>query len=37
MHGRLDEDDHAVAAMLDQLTWWGLALREARAARPYVS
>jgi NAD(P)H-dependent FMN reductase len=37
MHDRLDEDDHAVAAMLDQLTWWGLALREARAARPYVS
>jgi NAD(P)H-dependent FMN reductase len=30
-HGR------AVTTMLDQLTWWGLALREARAARPYVS
>jgi len=27
----------AVTAMLDQLTWWGLALRDARAARPYVS
>ncbi|REE96441.1 NADPH-dependent FMN reductase [Thermomonospora umbrina] len=24
-------------AMLDQLVWWGLALREARAARPYVN
>ena len=24
-------------AMLDQLVWWGLALREARAARPYVA
>ncbi|MEU6206663.1 NAD(P)H-dependent oxidoreductase [Micromonospora musae] len=23
--------------LLDQLTWWGLALRDARAARPYVS
>ncbi|GAA4451683.1 NAD(P)H-dependent oxidoreductase [Phytohabitans houttuyneae] len=37
MHDQLDEDDHAVAAMLDQLAWWGLALREARAARPYVA
>lgn len=27
----------AAKAMLDQLTWWGLALREARAVRPYVS
>ncbi|TDB83476.1 NADPH-dependent oxidoreductase [Actinomadura sp. KC216] len=26
-----------VKSMLDQLTWWGLALRDARAARPYVS
>jgi NAD(P)H-dependent FMN reductase len=26
-----------VGAMLDQLTWWGFALRDARAARPYVS
>ncbi|GAA3932507.1 NAD(P)H-dependent oxidoreductase [Actinomadura viridis] len=34
-------DDGAAArdagAMLDQLTWWALALREARAVRPYVS
>ncbi|WP_267241691.1 NADPH-dependent FMN reductase [Streptomyces sp. PR69] len=29
--------DRAVGRMLDQLDWWGLALREARAARPYVS
>ncbi|WP_336207301.1 NADPH-dependent FMN reductase [Nonomuraea sp. LPB2021202275-12-8] len=27
----------AVAAMLDQLTWWGRALRDARHAQPYVS
>lgn len=27
----------AAKTMLDQLTWWGLALRDARAARPYVS
>jgi NAD(P)H-dependent FMN reductase len=27
----------AVTSMLDQLAWWGLALRDARAARPYVS
>jgi NAD(P)H-dependent FMN reductase len=27
----------AVAAMLDQLTWWGRALRAARHAHPYVS
>ncbi|MGN9778787.1 NADPH-dependent FMN reductase [Micromonospora sp. H33] len=25
------------AVLLDQLAWWGLALRDARAARPYVS
>ncbi|HEU5155914.1 MAG TPA: NAD(P)H-dependent oxidoreductase [Streptosporangiaceae bacterium] len=39
-------DGHPVAAdgarqaaktMLDQLEWWGRALRDARAARPYVS
>ncbi|HEX7130990.1 MAG TPA: NAD(P)H-dependent oxidoreductase [Iamia sp.] len=30
------EGTHAAAkVLLDQLTWWGLALREARAARPY--
>ncbi|MPZ80183.1 MAG: NADPH-dependent oxidoreductase [Actinophytocola sp.] len=27
----------AVTTMLDQLTWWALALREARAARPYIA
>lgn len=32
-----DEQARAVAAMLDQLLWWGLALRDGRAARPYVS
>ncbi|MBB4892033.1 NAD(P)H-dependent FMN reductase [Streptomyces olivoverticillatus] len=35
-----DEEDGQAAAgaakkMLDQLTWWALSLREARAARPY--
>ncbi|RII11327.1 NADPH-dependent FMN reductase [Streptomyces sp. YIM 130001] len=30
-------DDQAVSTMLDQLRWWGLALREARAVRPYTS
>ncbi|MEW2066877.1 hypothetical protein AB0917_07510, partial [Streptomyces sp. NPDC007346] len=29
--------DRAVRLMLDQLGWWGRALREARAVRPYVS
>jgi NAD(P)H-dependent FMN reductase len=29
--------EQAAQTLLDQLTWWGLALREARAARPYVS
>ncbi|MFJ7188540.1 NADPH-dependent FMN reductase [Streptomyces bacillaris] len=29
--------DRAVGLMLDQLGWWGWALREARAVRPYVS
>jgi NAD(P)H-dependent FMN reductase len=35
----LDTDGSAAAAtaMLDQLTWWGLALRDARSARPYVA
>jgi NAD(P)H-dependent FMN reductase len=34
-----DPSDHedAVPRMLDQLTWWGLALRDAREARPYTS
>ncbi|HET6859679.1 MAG TPA: NAD(P)H-dependent oxidoreductase [Streptomyces sp.] len=27
----------AVTPMLDQLGWWGLALRDARAVRPYLS
>jgi NAD(P)H-dependent FMN reductase len=27
----------AAKSMLDQLAWWGRALREARAARPYVA
>jgi NAD(P)H-dependent FMN reductase len=27
--------DAAATVLLDQLTWWGLALRDARAARPY--
>lgn len=34
---RLDgpRTERAATAMLDQLLWWGLALREARARRPY--
>jgi NAD(P)H-dependent FMN reductase len=32
-----DHDDRAVTSMLDQLTWWGMALRDARAVRPYIS
>ncbi|MGP3912885.1 NADPH-dependent FMN reductase [Nonomuraea sp. 10N515B] len=34
-----DTDDRlcAIAAMLDQLTWWGRALRDARRAQPYAS
>lgn len=31
-----DRTRRAVDTMLDQLVWWGLALRDARAARPYV-
>ncbi|MGO4429195.1 NADPH-dependent FMN reductase, partial [Streptomyces sp. MCAF7] len=30
------ECDAAAKSLLDQLTWWGLALRDARAARPYT-
>ncbi len=30
-----DGADEAAALMLDQLTWWGEALRSARAAHPY--
>ncbi|MBG6067678.1 NADPH-dependent FMN reductase [Micromonospora ureilytica] len=32
-----DELRRDVGVLLDQLRWWGLALREGRAARPYVS
>jgi len=34
-----DEDvlELSVMTMLDQLTWWARALREARAARPYLA
>lgn len=32
-----DRARQAAKIMLDQLAWWGLALRDARAARPYVS
>lgn len=34
---RWEDRDGAAHVMLDQLGWWGLALREARAARPYCS
>lgn len=33
----LDGATQAVATMLDQLGWWGRALREARLAHPYVA
>lgn len=45
-HGHFDEDgthkdpeapDGAAKVMLDQLVWWGLALRDAKAVRPYGS
>jgi NAD(P)H-dependent FMN reductase len=32
-----DETFATATAMLDQLCWWGRALREARAQHPYVS
>ncbi|MFE3449434.1 NADPH-dependent FMN reductase [Nonomuraea sp. NPDC059194] len=32
-----DEREQAITTMLDQLLWWGLALRTARAARPFAS
>jgi NAD(P)H-dependent FMN reductase len=32
-----DGADIAVQTMMDQLTWWGAALREARARRPYTA
>ncbi|GLF95811.1 NADPH-dependent FMN reductase [Streptomyces yaizuensis] len=31
------DGERAAQRMLGQLAWWGLALREARAARPYLS
>ncbi|MFI0356956.1 NADPH-dependent FMN reductase [Actinomadura sp. 9N407] len=39
LDGDIEADGPArdAEAMLDQLRWWGLALRDARAARPYVS
>lgn len=45
-HGHFDEDgthkdpeapDGAAKVMLDQLVWWGLALRDAKEVRPYGS
>jgi NAD(P)H-dependent FMN reductase len=33
----LPDEARAVTTMLNQLIWWGEALRDARAARPYVS
>lgn len=36
--GEAGEDPiHAADVVLDQLTWWGVALRDARLATPYVS
>ncbi|MEU7897825.1 NAD(P)H-dependent oxidoreductase [Nonomuraea sp. NPDC049152] len=32
-----DEREQSVTTMLDQLLWWGLALRAARATRPFAS
>ncbi|EMD28715.1 NADPH-dependent FMN reductase [Amycolatopsis azurea] len=31
-----DGQGQAVTTLLDELVWWGLALRDARTARPYV-
>lgn len=31
-----EHQDREASVLLDQLGWWGLALREARAARPYI-
>jgi NAD(P)H-dependent FMN reductase len=32
-----EEPAHEADLMLDQLNWWGIALRDARLANPYVS
>ncbi len=32
----IEAQGQAATTLLDELTWWGLALRDARAARPYV-
>jgi NAD(P)H-dependent FMN reductase len=32
-----DGPERAATALLDQLSWWGLALRDARTLRPYVA
>lgn len=32
-----DGADIAVTTMMDQLAWWGFALRDARAGRPYIA
>ncbi|RKN11400.1 NADPH-dependent FMN reductase [Streptomyces radicis] len=34
---RTESQARAATALLDQLVWWGMALREARARRPYVT
>jgi hypothetical protein len=31
------ELEREASALLDELAWWGLALREARMRRPYVA
>jgi NAD(P)H-dependent FMN reductase len=38
-HGELDTEQQRqdAAVLLDQLCWWGHALRDGRSARPYVS
>jgi NAD(P)H-dependent FMN reductase len=34
---RSDQDEQSVTTMLDQLGWWARALRDARAAHPYIA
>ncbi|GAA3963167.1 NAD(P)H-dependent oxidoreductase [Actinomadura viridis] len=36
-HRESQEADAAAKGMLDRLTWWGHALRDARAVRPYAA